>query len=126
MRPDEQTLERYPQLRATQRALNEKIVATLPRRAIEETARRLGLWSQGRLLLDYEEDVGVLYDAAIYDYSASGVNAVSRYAARRDAQRSTDETLLLRAMSNAYVTVVELVESIAGVGARVYDVLADR
>jgi len=42
MRPDESALERYPQLRATQGALNEKIVKTLPRRAIDETAKRLG------------------------------------------------------------------------------------
>jgi hypothetical protein len=119
-------VDRYLELRATQRRLNDQLIETLSRRAIEESAKRLGLFANGRLALEYDEDVAVLYDAAIYDHSVAGVSAVSRLFARTDVVRTRDESLVLRAMLDAYPTLLEVVEPISGYGAVVFDVLADR
>ena len=108
------------------RSLNEAIADTLPKRAVEEAAKRLGVWSQGGFDVDSEEDLVVVLDAAVHDYAVAGTNAVARYAARRDATRPADATIVLDAMRDAYPALLEIVERVEGVGVRAYDVLADR
>ena len=93
------------------------MIETLSRRAIEESAKRLGLFANGRLALEYDEDVAVLYDAAIYDHSVAGVSAAQRQFARTDVVRTRDESLVLRAMLDAYPTLLEVIEPMAGYGA---------
>lgn len=117
---------RYLELRAAQRRLNEQMLETLSRRALEETAKRLGLFAKDRIALEHEEDVAVLYDAALHDHAVSGVTAVARAFARTDVPRTRDESLVLRGMLDAYPTLLEVNEPIAGLGAAVVDVLADR
>ena len=115
-------LAEYQELRAVQRALNGDITKTLSRRAIEETARRLGLWEAGRIVFE-DEDVQLLNDSAIYDYFPSGKNAVERYAARSLYDQSATEHVVLDAMTKARVTLVELGVLVPGVGVQARDLL---
>jgi hypothetical protein len=116
-------LAEYQELRAVQRALNVDLTKTLSRKAIEETARRLGLWEAGRIVFEDEEEVQVLNDSAIYDYFPSGKNAVERYAARGLYESSANEHVVLEAMTKARVTLVELGALVPGVGVQARDLL---
>lgn len=116
-------LARYQELRAVQRALNGALTKTLSRKAIEETARRLGLWEGGRIVFDDEDDVQVLNDAAIYDYFPSGKNAVERYVSRGLHDFPADEPLVLEAMTKARVTIIELGSVVPHVGVQARDLL---
>jgi hypothetical protein len=116
-----QTLARYQELRAVQRSLNHALTTTLSRKAVEESARRLGFWEAGGIVFDNEEDVFVLNDVAIYDYyPGGGRNAVERFAAR-DAELTADERLVLDAMCRAWFTLVEVEDLIPGVGVHAHD-----
>jgi len=112
----------YQELRAVQRALNGEITKTLSRKAIEETARRLGLWEAGRIIFE-DEDVQLLNDSAIYDYFPSGKNAVERYAARGLYASGAKEHVVLEAMTKARVTLVELGARVPGAGVQARDLL---
>jgi len=48
------TRARYLELRETQRALNRKIVRTLSKKTLEDSARDLGLWNDGEIVHDLE------------------------------------------------------------------------
>lgn len=116
-------LAEYQEVRAVQRALNGDITKTLSRKALQETARRLGLCEAGRIVFEDEEEVQVLNDSAIYDYFPSGKNAVERYAARGLYEPSTKEHVVLEAMTKAHVTLVELGALVPGVGVQALDLL---
>lgn len=58
---------KYGRHREIQRALNRRLTTTLPRAALKECARSLGLWEAGTLAFEEEDDVAVLMDFAIYD-----------------------------------------------------------
>jgi hypothetical protein len=116
-------LVEYQELRAVQRALNVDLSKTLSRKAIEETARRLGLWEAGRIVFEDEEEVQVLNDSALYDYFPRGKNAVERYAARGLYESSTIEHVVLEAMTKARVELVELVALVPDVGVQARDLL---
>ena len=117
-------LARYKQLRAVQRAVNGVLTKTLSRKAIEETARRVGLWEGGRIVFDDEREVDVLNDAAIYDYFPSGKkNAVERHASQDPYEPGSDERLVLEAMGVARVTLVELGTIVRDVGVLANDIV---
>lgn len=61
-------LETYVRLRKTRRSLNDRIVKTLSKMALEETAKHLGLFATGAVVADSEADLDRLMDSAIYDY----------------------------------------------------------
>lgn len=115
-------MERYRHLRAIQRSLVQQMLKTLSKRAIDETARRLGFRMKGRVILDEHGELDVCLDSAVYDYLVDGQNAVGRFAARHKPEG--DERAVLVAMLDSCPTVIEIQERLPGRGARVLDVLA--
>jgi hypothetical protein len=121
----ESHLDRYLQLRDAQRSLNVAITKTLSRRTIEETAKKLGLWQKGGPAVRDEVELEFLNDSALYDTTINGVNAVARYAARKDLKLSPTEERLLRAMTAAHPTVLVVHDATEDLGVNVHDVLRD-
>lgn len=117
--------EQYALARAAHREINAAITPTLSRRAIDETASRLGLRSRGVLDL-YEDEVPLLHDGAFYDYLAGGMNAVERFAARNAYPAGTVHARVLEAMTCAELTLLAVDEIIPAVGADVFDLLFQR
>lgn len=103
-------------LRETIDALTVRLHGTLSQRAIEETARRLGL----KRALESDLDRAVVLESAIYDQTISGTTAVSRMLARAKG----DEKTILQAMLDARVTVLVALERIDDEKTRVGDVLS--
>ena len=116
-------LARYLEIRAVQRALNSALTKTLSRKAVQETARNLGLsWGRGRIMFDDAREADILIDAALYDYfPGGGKSAVERYAVRDEL--GADQRLVIDAMCRARVTLVELRAVVPGVGVMASDLV---
>lgn len=110
----------YLRLRDAQRALNTTLFRTVSKKGIEESARALDLWERGKVVLDEEDDVGVLMDFAIYEYRAGGENSVERYLGG-SAAKSADERTVLQAMLEARFTLVEVEAVVPEVGVQAVD-----
>jgi hypothetical protein len=60
---------RYKQLRQVGWDLNNKVLPKyLPTPGIEACAKKLGLWHKGELVLEQEDEIGVLMDCCIHDF----------------------------------------------------------
>jgi len=68
----DELLERYRQVRQVSRGLASNLVARVPREAIIDSARKLGLWQDGQLVFQNERDACILYDFCIYDWRGEG------------------------------------------------------
>ena len=53
---------RYKRTRSVAVELNNSLLRLIPKKAIESTARKLGLWQDGVLVFDIEEHSSVLMD----------------------------------------------------------------
>lgn len=122
MTPGLDVLTTYTRLRQTQRALNNRLMKTLSKKVIEESAKHLGFFEGGCLVADTESDLDLVMDSAIYDYYPSGnKNAVARFAAQHALEG--DERLVLDAMLRARFTLVELGDAVEGIGVHARDLV---
>jgi hypothetical protein len=112
----------YTRLRATQRALNRRLVKMLSKRAIHESAESLGFFDGYEVVVEDESDLDLVMDSAIYDHYPSGnKNAVARFASQHKLKG--DEKTVVDAMLRARFTLVELGEPVAGIGVHAQDIV---
>jgi hypothetical protein len=113
-------LPTYLRLRDVQRALNTVLLRTVSKKGVEESARALDFWARGKIVLEDEDDGGVLMDFALYEYRTGSKNAVERYLAR-GAVQSADERTVLEAMLRGRFTLVEVEDVVPTVGVHAVD-----
>jgi len=118
-------VRRYKRLRQVGRELNNLIVETLSREAIDWTARRLGLWQDGTIVFETQDETHVLMDHAIHGYFEDGRNAVDRYIEAHPPQPGSDEAAVLEAARRTFFAILEVEEVVPGVGVWVRDLLRD-
>jgi len=118
-------VRRYKRLRKVGRELNNRIFETLSREAIEQTARRLGMWRDGTLVLETQDEMSVLMDHAIHGYFEDGRNAVDRYVEAHPPQPASDEAAVLWAARQAFFAIPKVEEVVPGVGVWARDLLRD-
>ncbi len=118
---------KYGRHREIQRALNRRLTTMVPRAAIEDCARSLGLWEEGTLAFEEEDDVAVLMDFAIYDYRIrGGTNAVERLVKQAEWAPGSEEQRILDAMLRARFTVLRVLSLVPDVGVQMQDLLYER
>ncbi len=117
-------LATYTRLRATQRALNNRLVKMLSKKAIHESAENLGFFDGRQVVVEDESDLDLVMDSGIYDYYPSGnKNAVARFASKHKLEG--DEKTVVDAMQRARFTLVELGGPVAGIGVHAQDLVFD-
>jgi hypothetical protein len=124
--PDSVTAK-YGSHREIQRALNRRLTTMVPMAAIKECARSLGVWEEGTLAFEEEDDVAVLMDFAIYDYRIrGGTNAVERLVKQAQWAPGSEEQRILDAMLRARFTLLRVSSLVPDVGVQVQDLLYER
>ena len=116
-------LARYRQLRAVSRSLHHTLTSRLPKDAIEECGKLLGIYRNGTLFLDSEDETSVLMDYCIYDWRRDGRNVIERYIAETSIEPDSDERILLDAMLEARYSLFVVDEVVDGLGVQTYDLL---
>ncbi len=116
-------LARYSRLRNVARELNNKIMPTTLRNALQWAGSELGIRRGKTFVLDSEDEMSVVMDCCYYDYLRDGKNVVQRYFARSKKRASPDEITILRAMVSARFSVFSIVDTTQGVGVTLHDTL---
>jgi hypothetical protein len=123
---EDELLNRYKQLRERGRALNHLLVEQLPKAAIHECAKKLGLLKGATLVLGNEDELSVLFDYCLYTHRRGGKNVIDRYLETSPPPATSDEMLLLKAMSNSYYSLFLVEDVQTGKGATLRDLLRDK
>ena len=121
-----EVLAKYKRTRSVAVELNNSLLKLIPKKAIENTARKLGLWQDGVLVFDIEEHSSVLMDYAIHDCFQDGQNAVERYLVQQPPEPGTDSQAVLEGMRRAFFSIFRVEKVVKSVGAHVLDILGDR
>ena len=118
-------LARYKQLRQVGLELNNRLVETLSRNALDEGGKNLGILRKNVLVLDTEDEIAVLVDYCLHDLRRQGRNAIERYLAESPPAEESNEMVLLQALCQARFSVFAMEACERGVGAHVRDLLLD-
>jgi hypothetical protein len=94
-------IQQYQQLRQFGRRLNSVLTKTIPREAIQEMGKALGIMRKDKLILDTMDVSSVLMDSCLFDWIKGGKNLVEKYVEAHPPTPGTDEHLLLQAYCRA-------------------------
>jgi hypothetical protein len=121
----DEILARYRHLRAIGSQHLNKAVALLSSNAILQQAKRLGLMFGRTIVLEDENEIGLVYDLLIHTAPPGRTRAIDRYAASVKLQQGSDEALILEALRNARFVVFTVKERHPSVGLIVIDYFRD-
>jgi len=117
---------RYRQLRAISFELNNALVAKTPPEAVQQCAKKLGLWKDKTLVFPSEAATDVFMDYLVYDWYQDGLNAFGRRLKERPPAPGSDLEKVLLATQHAFYAILEVTEVLPEVGIRARDQLGDR
>jgi hypothetical protein len=118
-------LAEYKRIRDVRFRLNNLLVGKIPKQNLQDCARELGLFHQGTLVFDSEQEMHVLMDYCLYRPDRDGRNMVARYLETLQPPAGSDEMVALKAMTAAYYSIFQITEVERGVGVVVEDLLRD-
>lgn len=98
----------------------------ISKRALDICGKKLGVLQGKTLVLDDMDQIGAVMDYCIYDYRENGLNAVERYIADTPLDPDSDESIVVKAMSESFYTVVQVAETVPGVGVQARDLMNNR
>ena len=123
--PTSDEVKRYKVMRSSWIGLNEKLVKQLTRQAIQECGKKLGVYKQGNIILDHEDEISVLMDYIIFHYRRNNVNAVSRYLALSHHENGSLEMSMLQSMLESFFSIFVVLAVCSGKGVIVGDIISD-
>jgi hypothetical protein len=122
---DEVLLDRYKQLRKTGIALNTTLAKRVPKVAVSECGKKLGLFKAGTLIFNNDDEVGILFDYCFYHYRRAGKNVIERYLEQSPPALESDAMVLLQAMLKSRYSLFRVEEIHPHRGARLRNLLTD-
>ena len=114
-------LDDYSRVRPIQRQLGTLASRKIGKPAIESEAKMIGLWRQGRLVLEAEEELNALLDHIVHDGHGGSTTPVERITAKELEPLGVDGQLVHAAFAKARLNVWRLLECRPGVGWMVED-----
>ncbi|HEY8749274.1 MAG TPA: SEC-C metal-binding domain-containing protein [Tepidisphaeraceae bacterium] len=111
----------YKALRQVSFRLGKSLVERFSRDDIDAAARELGMLHDNKIVLETEDELGVVLDYAIYAIFRDGRNAVDRMLEEEPPPEGSPEMRVLRAMKDSHYTILDVQEVIPGVGVRGLD-----
>lgn len=116
-------LDQYKRLREVGRDLNMMLVKRLPRDAVPECGKKLGLFKAGTLILSNEDEIAVLYDYCLHHYRRGHKTVIERYLEQSPPAADSLEMTLLQAMTQAHFSVFRVMDTTPGRGAVLMDLV---
>ncbi len=116
-------LARYKRIRDVRFRLNNLLAGTIPKKTLEDCARKLGLFRKGTLVFGSMDEMAVLMDYCLYQPETDGRNLVAKYLEKSPPPADSDEMIALRAMTEAYYSLFQITDVERGVGVTVQDLL---
>jgi hypothetical protein len=117
----QETIDRYRHLRTLTRQHLSGALKHLSKTAIKEAARRIGLWSAGKLVLDSPDELNLMFDVAVFDTRTGQSRALDRYARAHPPTAGSDEAVALDALQHGRFRIIRVLRRHAIAGLVVLD-----
>ncbi len=122
---NQELVDYYKQLRAIGRDLNLTLVKQLPKAAVPECGKKLGLFKAGTLILNNDDEIAILYDYCLYYYKRGGKNTIERFFDNSPPLPDSIESDILQAMRGSFYSIFRVINIIPNQGANLLDLLTN-
>ncbi|MHC1743330.1 MAG: hypothetical protein AB9873_09905 [Syntrophobacteraceae bacterium] len=119
---DEVVMERYRHIRRVSFELNETLVRRIPKQALRDCAKQLGMLSGKTLVFQNPNEAALLFDYCLYSYRPGGKSIMELHLTQSRPEPESDEMALLRSMMMSRFSLFSIEEVFKGIGV----VLVDR
>jgi len=101
---------RYKHWRQIARELNVRLIKQLPKVAVPECGKKLGIVKAGTLVLSNDDEIAVVYDYCLHHYRRGNKTVIERYLEQTPPGADSDEMTLLEAMSASHASAFRIAE----------------
>ena len=102
------------------------LVKQLPKAAVAECGKKLGIYKAGTLILNNDDEIAILFDYCLYHHRRGGKNVIERYLDNSPPPPDSMEMTLLQAMRASFYSVFKVVEIHPKQGANIEDLLSQK
>jgi hypothetical protein len=120
-RTDSGQIGRYKHWRHVARGMNLTLIKQLPKVAVPECGKKLGIVKAGTLVLSNDDEIAVVYDYCLHHYRRGNKTVIERYLEQTPPEPDSDEMTLLEAMSASRVSAFRITEITPRAGAVLQD-----
>ncbi len=120
---NEALIDRYSKLRGVGLGLNLTLVKQLPKVAVPECGKKLGISKAGTLILNNDDEIAILYDYCLHHYRRGGKNVIERYLENSPPPPDSTEMLILQAMMASYYSLFRVLEILTYPSIKLQDLL---
>ena len=114
--PINATLEDYRDFRADSRRINIQLIKQLPKPALPECAKKLGLTKAGTIIINQDDEFALAYDFCIHHFRRAGKNVLQK--AQEDiSQWPEEDRPYLSALDKSYFSVFRILDILPNKGA---------
>ncbi|MFM8330123.1 MAG: hypothetical protein ACKN9T_00355 [Candidatus Methylumidiphilus sp.] len=107
---DEALIERYKAHRVASRELHTDLAKQLPKPAVQECGKKIGIFKAGTLILNNDDEIGILFDYALHHYYRAGKNTIQRYFDNTQPPDGSMDKTLMRALLESWYSVFRVVD----------------
>lgn len=123
---NQQIVERYKQIRSVSRGLNVTLVKQLPKAAVPEYGKKLGMYKAGTLILNNDDEIAIVFDYCLYHYRLGGKNVIERYLLNSPPAPDSIEMSILQAMTASFYSIFRIMDIHHKQGASLLDLLSNQ
>jgi hypothetical protein len=98
---------------------------TIAKTCNPRVCKKLGIYKQGALIIDHEDEVSVLMDYCVFHFRRNDVNIVSRYLAISPPENDSIEMGMLQSMLKSFYSIFVVLAVCSGKGVIVGDIISD-
>ena len=117
-------VERYKQVRSVSRKLNLTLIKQLPKAAVPECGKKLGISKAGTLIINNDDEIAILYDYCLHHYRRGGKNTIERYLENSPPPPDSVEMSILQAMLASHYSAFKVITIRSNQGAELQDLIS--
>jgi hypothetical protein len=99
------------------------LVKQLPKAAVPECGKKLGIFKAGTLILNNDDEIAILYDYCIYHYRRDGKTVIDRYLLNSPPPADSVDMEVLQTMRSAYYSLFKIMDILPHKGARLLNLV---
>jgi hypothetical protein len=115
----------YTKFRSSLSVMIRRLLAAMPRYAVEKCAKRLNVYEDGKFLAETSYEVLVLLDYCLFHYQPEGKSLVMKHLETHFTSLSEEEIAVYGVVKHAFFTVLRVEATLIEGGIAVYDLLKE-
>jgi hypothetical protein len=121
--PTTKDIEYYQRVREVGIEVNQKLIEELPKSALKECGKKLGIWKGNTLVLGSEDELSIFFDYCLHQFRINKTSVIERHLTMSPPDSGSIELEVLQSLVKSHYSVFLVKEVFENKGALIVDLL---